>query len=115
MTDEKFAYAVQTISNSVSTIDVAKRIGVQMDNANRCKCPFHGGVHNNLKLYDGNNGFFCFVCHQSGTSIDLAKKLLNCSYMDAMKWINKEFSIGVDLDERSFYARKKRVPRREKK
>ena len=86
----------EIVRNSVSAIDVGKALGLNVDRHYRCSCPFHNGQDRNMKLYEGNRGFYCFVCHKSGDCISLVKGVVqNCSYMDALWWINDEFNLGL--------------------
>lgn len=87
--------AGEIIRNSISTIDVGKRLGLNVDMHNRCSCPFHNGKDRNMRLYDGNRGFYCFVCHKSGDCISLASCVAGCSYGDAVWLINDEFNLGL--------------------
>lgn len=84
------------IRNSISSIDVAKALGLNIDRHGRCSCPFHNGKDRNLKCYEGNRGFYCFVCHKGGDCINLVQGVVpDCSYVDAMWWINDQFGLGL--------------------
>lgn len=83
------------IRESVSSIEVAKALGLNVDMHGRCSCPFHQGHDRNLKLYPGNRGYYCFVCHRSGDCISLVTGVVpECSYVDAIWWINDQFRLG---------------------
>lgn len=86
------------IKNNVSAIDAGKAIGLNVDNHNRCSCPFHNGKDRNMKLYDGNRGFSCFVCHESGDVIKLVRKYHDMSFKDVISWFNDTFNLGMDID-----------------
>lgn len=90
--------AVDIIKNNVSAIDAGKAMGLNVDNHNRCSCPFHNGKDRNMKLYDGNRGFSCFVCHESGDVIKLVRKYHGMSFKDAVAWFNDTFGLGMDID-----------------
>lgn len=86
----------ETIRNSVSAIDVARALGIEVDRHNRCRCPFHHGQDNNMKLYEGNRGYYCFVCHKGGDCISLVTGVVpESSYVDAMWWVNDRFNLGL--------------------
>lgn len=105
------------VRNSVSAIDVGKALGLNVDRHYRCSCPFHEGHDRNMKLYDGNRGFYCFVCHKGGDCISLVTGVIqNCSYMDAAWWINDEFHLGLQQDNEkpSIWRRIKRQQVRKK-
>ena len=83
------------IRNSVPTIDVARALGLNVDRHGRCSCPFHNGQDRNMKIYEGNRGYYCFVCHKGGDCISLVTGVVpDCSYVDAMWWINDQFRLG---------------------
>ena len=83
------------IRNSVPTIDVALALGLNVDRHGRCSCPFHNGQDRNMKIYEGNRGYYCFVCHKGGDCISLVTGVVpDCSYVDAMWWINDQFRLG---------------------
>ena len=86
----------ETIRNSVSAEDVAKALGIEVDRHGRCRCPFHHGQDMNMKLYPGNRGYYCFVCHKSGDCISLVQGVVpESSYTDAMWWVNDQFRLGL--------------------
>ena len=105
------SYIADVIRQSVSAIDAAEAMGIRMDMHHRCPCPFHGGTHNNLKLYEGDRGYYCFVCHEWGSVIDLVMKVQDCKFMDAARWLNETFRLGLDTDEKSTRNRLRRAIR----
>ena len=83
------------IRNSVSALEVAKALGLNVDRHGRCSCPFHHGQDRNMKVWDGNRGFYCFVCHESGDCIHLVQGVVSdIKYVDAMWWVNDQFGLG---------------------
>ena len=101
----------QAVRNSVTAIEVGKALGLRVDRHGRCPCPFHHGDGNNCKLYDGNRGFYCFVCHIGGDCIKLVQGVVpDISYTDAMWWINDQFGLGFRQEKHkpSFFQRSRR-------
>ena len=85
----------EAIRNSVSALEVAKALGLNVDRHGRCSCPFHHGESRNMKCYEGNRGFYCFVCHESGDCIHLVQGVVpDIKYVDAMWWVNDNFGLG---------------------
>jgi len=83
------------IRNSVSAVEVAKALGLNVDRHGRCSCPFHHGSDRNMKCYEGNRGYYCFVCHKGGDCISLVTGVVpECTYVDAIWWINDQFQLG---------------------
>jgi len=96
----KLTLAAQTIKETVSALDVGQAIGLNVDKHGRCSCPFHNGKDRNMKLFPGNRGFSCFVCHETGDVIKLAQQYYSLSFRDAISWFNDTFRLGLDLDGR---------------
>lgn len=92
------AFAVQTIKDSVSALDTAKAMGLFVDTHGRCACPFHNGKDRNMKLYSGDRGFTCFVCHESGDVIKLVRQYYNMGFKDTVAWFNDTFHLGMSID-----------------
>ena len=116
MTQEEIRYVADMICNSVSALDAGHALGIHTDYKGRCKCFIHGGDHMNLKLYDENRGYYCFVCHAYGNTIDLVKNYLNCSFMDAVEWINDSFNLGFEFRSKNDpFERRRRAEARSRK
>ena len=90
-------YKYTLVRETVSAEEVGKVLGLDIDRHGRCRCPFHNGTDRNMKVYTGNRGFYCFVCHKGGDCITLAKELLaeDCTYTDAAKWIDRTFQLNI--------------------
>ena len=96
----RWSIAAQKVKDSVSAVEVGEALGLDVDRHGRCACPFHNGKDRNMKLYPGDRGFSCFVCHESGDVIRLAMQCMSLSFVDALKWFEGTFRIGLDLDGR---------------
>lgn len=91
--------AVQTIKDSVSALDVADALGWDIDRYGRCPCPFHNGKDRNMKLFEKNRGYSCFVCHASGDVISLVRNYYHdMSFKQVISWFNNTFNLGIDID-----------------
>jgi hypothetical protein len=95
--DQTMLRKYEIIRSFVSAQDVARIFGIDMDAHGRCQCPFHNGTDRNMKIYDGDRGFYCFVCHVSGDCIKLAQKLLGdeTRYSVAAMWIDEKFILHL--------------------
>lgn len=85
------------IRQAVSCVDVARAVGLQPDAHGRCRCIFHNGQDRNMKVYPGDRGYYCFVCHAHGDCIRLAKQALGegSTYTQAARWIDDTFGLNV--------------------
>ena len=112
MTD--FNALADIIRESVSAIDVADALSLEHDHQGRCRCPFHNGHDRNMKLYPGSRGFYCFVCHEYGDCIKLARKLLpDMTFGETITWLNAHFGLGlpVQAPRPSVWERRRRAAR----
>ena len=91
--------AVDAIKNSVSALDVGHAFGWDIDRHGRCPCPFHNGKDRNMKLFDGNRGYSCFVCHASGDVISLVRNYYHdMQFKQVISWFNDTFHLGLNID-----------------
>lgn len=89
--------AAQTIKESISALDVAEAIGLEIRHG-RCRCPFHNGHDFNCALYKGNRGWFCHVCKLGGDSISFAQQYYGMSFKDTVAWFNDTFHLGMNIE-----------------
>ena len=61
-------------------------------------CPFHGDRDASLKVYGGGRGWVCYGCHKGGDVINLAMELYGVGFQDAVRKLNEEFGVGIDID-----------------
>ena len=79
----------------VSALDAARFYGMDF-RGNKARCCFHND--NRPSMSFRGNRFKCFACGASGSSIDLTAQLLGLSPVEALKRLNTDFSLGLDLD-----------------
>ena len=83
------------IRERVHAIDAARRYGMQFDRSGKkALCPFHDDQHPSLSFY--KNGFKCFACGASGSSLDLTMKLFSLDLKGAAARLNADFNLGLD-------------------
>lgn len=90
-------YADQ-IKQAVSMPDVCSLYGIHIDRGGFTNCPFHGEKTGSLKVYPGRRGFYCFGCHKGGDVIDFVAQYFGLNFLDAMRKLNQDFSLGLPLD-----------------
>lgn len=109
------AIPFEEIRERVTTADVCRMYGIQIDRDGKALCPFH---HDNktpsLKIYPGDKGFYCFGCHVHGDVITFVALLHGLSTSDAAKEIDKDFSLGLvgNLTKQDYFAMAKRKAQR---
>jgi len=74
---------------------VAKEYGYSANRAGFICCPFHSEKTASLKLYD--RSFHCYGCGAGGSVIDFASRLFQLDALGAVKRLNEDFSLGLDL------------------
>lgn len=67
-----------------------------------CCCPFHAEKTPSCSFADDR--FYCFGCHEGGSSIDFVAKLFHLSARDAADKLCTDFALGTPPDKQ--YARK---------
>lgn len=77
---------------------VAKEYGYSANRAGFICCPFHNEKTASLKLYD--RSFHCYGCGAGGTVIDFVAMLFQLDALGAVKRLNEDFGLGLDLDGR---------------
>jgi len=86
---------------------VAERLGLQVSR-HKCLCPFHDDHHASLSFKVSKNMFRCFVCGESGGTIDLVKGVLHKDFLDACRWLADENNVIVQ----EFKVQSSRAPER---
>jgi hypothetical protein len=75
--------------------DLRKR-GVEYE----CKCPFHADRHlGSFKISPKKNYAKCFSCGWQGGPVDFLMEHEHLSFMDAIRWLGKKYSIDVEGSE----------------
>lgn len=82
----------------MSIRDVLTLNGIQVGRHGFAVCPFHGDHDASLKVYDNGRGWVCYGCHKGGDVINLAMELYGVGFQDAIRKLNEEFSVGIDID-----------------
>lgn len=58
-------------------------------------CPFHQEKTPSFMVSPAKNLFKCFGCGRGGNPITFVMEMEHCSYIDALKWVAKKYSIDV--------------------
>ena len=80
--------------------EMMEHYGFSLNRSGFCKCPFHSERSASFKAYPGQRGYYCFGCNQSGSVIDFVMKFFGMSFVDAIKKINEDFSLGLPIGEK---------------
>ena len=64
--------------------------------AGRARCPWHEDNHPDLAFYQDGT-CYCHACHHGGDAADLTAQIFGLSMIGAVKKINEDFNLGLDL------------------
>ncbi len=76
----------------IPIVEVAQRLGLQVNSRRMCLCPFHDDHHPSMAL-GRKNHYRCFVCDARGDVIDLVMRFLNKTFTEACHWLADESNI----------------------
>ncbi|MGI6545501.1 MAG: CHC2 zinc finger domain-containing protein [Fastidiosipilaceae bacterium] len=103
------------IATQITAHDIAKRLGVKINNRGYCCCPFHEEKTASLKFYE-NGTWHCFGCGKGGNSVTFVMLFYNLSCPKACKWIQRTLGIGEEMSESEWMLiRLEREKKREQK
>lgn len=89
------------IKNAVSLKDVLQEYGIKVNSSGFALCPFHREKTPSFKVHDDH--YYCFGCNASGDVIDFVQSYFGLAFLDSLKKINQDFSLGMDDDDRIDY------------
>ena len=98
----KFSNQTLQRINGLSILDVADKLGIKHSGTGgwrKALCFIHSDHTPSLGLHIASNHWKCFVCNESGNQIGLVMKHENLSYLDACRWLCKEFKIPMPEDD----------------
>lgn len=73
--------------------------GFSINRAGFCRCPFHGEKTASMKVYDGDRGYHCFGCNESGDAITFVQKYFSVGFHQAVQKLNEDFGLGLPIGE----------------
>lgn len=85
--------AADEIKRTVSSASVAALYGYKPDRGGYIICPFHGEKTPSLRLH--KSGWYCYGCHQGGSVIDFVMRHEDCTFVTAVKAIDKHMHLGL--------------------
>lgn len=87
----------EQVRQLVDIEDAARRYGVEVSRTHKALCPFHAEKTPSLS-FKGQH-FTCFGCGMSGSVIDFTMQLFHLSAIDAVRQLNDDFMLRLDLDK----------------
>lgn len=87
-----------TIKTSVTMRSVCSHYGIEVNRHHKALCPFHSDSKPSMHVYDGQKGWYCYVCNRGGSVIDFVMGLFGMEFFDAMRKINSDFNLNLPMD-----------------
>lgn len=88
--------AARQVKELVRLTDVLARYNLTPNRAGFLHCPFHSGDRDaSLKIYPATDSWYCFGCGEGGDVIDFVAKMERCSFAEALKRLNMDFSLRL--------------------
>ncbi len=87
----------EEVKELVNVPTVARHYGIKVNRSNMAVCPFHDEKTASMKLYEKN--YHCFGCQAHGDAIQLVQELFGLRPIEAVKQINSDFGLGLDVDK----------------
>lgn len=88
------------IKAAVSALDVCERYGIEVNRAGFARCPFHAGGNErtpSMRVWRGDRGWHCYGCGRGGDSISLAQGILGISFSEAIRRLDSDFNLGLNI------------------
>lgn len=86
----------EEVKELVDVPSAARHYGIVTGRGNMCLCPFHKERKPSCKLYDRN--YHCFGCGAHGDVIQLVQTLFSLTPLEAVRQINSDFGLLLDID-----------------
>lgn len=85
----------EQVRQRVDIEEAASFYGVEIKRNHKASCPFHTDRKPSMSFK--HNRFKCFSCGESGSVIDLVVKLHNIEPPEAVKRLNEDFNLALDI------------------
>lgn len=86
---------IQQIVDALPCETAVRSVGIEVNRAGFCHCPFHADRTASMKVYPGNRGWYCFGCGAGGDVIDFVRQYYGLDFNNAIEKIKQEFGIAV--------------------
>lgn len=90
--------AADQIKHTVTMRQICDMYGVKVNRNNKALCPCHADTNASMHIYSGSRGWYCFSCGKGGSVIDYVMAAFGCDFQSAVRKINQDFGLGLDLD-----------------
>ena len=88
---------VKAVLNDVNISEVVRRSGIELKHNKAC-CPFHSEKTPSFSVHPKKNIFKCFGCGVGGDAITFVMRFHDADFKGALKWLNDNFSLGLNIN-----------------
>ena len=106
------SYIANEIKQRLNTRDVLTTYGIETNSKGFACCPFHNEKTASFKVYDGDRGYYCFGCGESGDVITFVQKFFNIPFNEALQKLNQDFGLGLQICEKLTYRKRLEISKR---
>ena len=106
------SYIANEIKQRLNSRDVFKAYGIETNSKGFAVCPFHNEKTASFKVYNGDRGYYCFGCGESGDIIDFVKKFFNIAFNEALQKLNQDFGLGLPIGKRLTYLKRLEISKK---
>lgn len=85
---------VNEVKETATCRKFAEYIGLRINRAGFCCCPFHNERTPSLKIYDETNSWYCFGCHRGGDAITMASLYYGTNFAETIRTLARAFGIN---------------------
>lgn len=86
---------IDNIRQSVTMRQLAVSYGYKIYRSGMICCPFHDDKKPSMKIYDGDRGYYCFVCNEGGNIFNFVMKHDGLEFEPAVRRIAGMFGIPL--------------------
>lgn len=87
----------EQIKELVGVPSAARYYGLEVNKSSMAVCPFHNERTPSCKLYERN--YYCFGCQAHGDVISLVQNLFGLTPIEAVRQINSDFGLCLNVDK----------------
>lgn len=87
----------EEVKELIDVPTAVRHYGVEVHRGNMALCPFHRERNPSCKLYADH--YYCFGCQAHGDVITLVQELFSLSAIEAVKQLNSDFALGLNVDK----------------
>lgn len=89
--------------NTIPVEQVAEALGMKVSR-HLSLCPIHDDTHPSLNFSQKTNRWRCYACDAHGDNVELAKRVLGVSFVDAVKWLAQTFGRTLSVPTDRYFA-----------